>query len=56
MLRALYELDIKPDLIDATSVGAINDAFIAARPQRVDTAASRAGHYRAARDLRPKAA
>jgi NTE family protein len=38
MLRALYERDIKPDLIVATSVGAINGAFIAARPQNVATA------------------
>jgi len=38
MLRALYERDIKPDLIVATSVGAINGAFIAARPQSVETA------------------
>jgi NTE family protein len=38
MLRALYERDIKPDLIVATSVGAINGAFIAARPQNVETA------------------
>jgi NTE family protein len=38
MLRALYERDIKPDLVVATSAGAINGAFIAARPQRVETA------------------
>jgi NTE family protein len=38
MLRALYERDIEPDLIVATSAGAINGAFIAARPQRVETA------------------
>jgi NTE family protein len=43
MLRALYERDIKPDLIVATSVGAINGAFIAARPQTVDTADELAG-------------
>jgi NTE family protein len=38
MLRALYERDIKPDLIVATSAGAINGAFIATRPQTVATA------------------
>jgi NTE family protein len=38
MLRALYERNIQPDLIVATSVGAINGAFIAARPQSVETA------------------
>jgi NTE family protein len=37
MLRALYERDIKPDLVVATSVGAINGAFIAARPQNLET-------------------
>ena len=38
MLRALYERDITPDLIVGTSVGAINGAFIAARPPTVATA------------------
>jgi NTE family protein len=38
MLRALYERGIKPDLIVATSVGAVNGAFIATRPQTVETA------------------
>jgi NTE family protein len=38
MLRALYEREITPDLIVATSAGAINGAFIAARPQTVETA------------------
>jgi NTE family protein len=38
MLRALYERSIRPDLIVATSVGAVNGAFIAARPQTADTA------------------
>src|SRR3954470_16511980 len=37
LLRALYERDIKPDLIVATSVGAINGAFIASRPQTTGT-------------------
>ena len=32
MLRALYDRDIKPDLIVGTSVGAVNGAFIASRP------------------------
>jgi NTE family protein len=38
MLRALYESGIVPDLIVATSAGALNAAFIASRPQTVDTA------------------
>src|SRR5438067_7260426 len=38
MLRALYERGIVPDLIVGTSVGAINGAFIASRPQTVETA------------------
>ena len=38
MLRALYERGISPDLIVATSAGAINGAFIASRPQTVETA------------------
>jgi len=32
MLRALFELDIVPDLIVGSSVGALNGAFIAAEP------------------------
>jgi NTE family protein len=43
MLRALYERDIRPDFIVATSAGAINGAFIAARPQTVITADELAG-------------
>jgi NTE family protein len=46
MLRALYERSIKPDLIVATSVGAINGAFIAARPQTVETADELAALWR----------
>src|SRR3954467_2672679 len=46
MLRALYERGIKPDLIVATSVGAINGAFIADRPQTVDTADELAAIWR----------
>jgi NTE family protein len=38
MLRALYEWNIVPDLLVATSVGALNAAFIASRPQTVMTA------------------
>ena len=38
MLQALYERRLKPDLIVATSAGALNGAFIAARPQAVSTA------------------
>jgi NTE family protein len=38
MLRALYERGIVPDLIVATSAGAINGAFIATREQTVETA------------------
>src|SRR5262245_2053950 len=38
MLHALYEQGIAPDLIVATSVGAVNGAFIASRPPTVATA------------------
>lgn len=38
MLRALYERGIVPDLIVGTSVGAVNGAFIASRPQTPGTA------------------
>ena len=38
MLRALYERDIRPDLIVGTSAGALNGAFVASRPQTVETA------------------
>ncbi|MEO8687887.1 MAG: patatin-like phospholipase family protein [Solirubrobacteraceae bacterium] len=37
MLRALYERGIAPDLIVATSAGAINGAFIATRTQTEET-------------------
>ena len=40
MLEALYERGIAPDLIVGTSVGAINGAFIASRPQTQETARS----------------
>lgn len=38
MLEGLYEEGITPDLIVGTSVGAVNGAFIASRPQTPDTA------------------
>ena len=38
MLRALYERGITPDLIVATSAGALNGAYVASRPQTTDTA------------------
>jgi NTE family protein len=38
MLRALYERGIVPDVIVGTSAGALNGAFIACRPQTVETA------------------
>jgi NTE family protein len=38
MLQALYERDIRPDVIVATSVGALNGAYIASRPQVPETA------------------
>lgn len=37
MLRALYELSVAPDLLVATSAGALNAAFVASRPQTVAT-------------------
>jgi NTE family protein len=38
MLQALYERGIVPDMLVATSVGAVNAAFVASRPQTVATA------------------
>jgi NTE family protein len=38
MLRALYERGVVPDVIVGTSAGAPNGAFIASRPQAVETA------------------
>lgn len=38
MLRALYERGIAPQFVVATSAGALNAAFIASRPQTVQTA------------------
>jgi NTE family protein len=37
MLRALYDMNVVPDLLVATSAGALNAAFVASRPQTVDT-------------------
>jgi NTE family protein len=49
MLHALYEGGITPDLIVATSAGAINGAFIAGRPQSVETAEALAAIWREVR-------
>jgi NTE family protein len=38
MLEALYERDIAPDFLVATSAGALNAAFVASRPQTPATA------------------
>jgi NTE family protein len=38
MLQALYECGIVPDLLVGTSVGALNAAFVASRPQTAATA------------------
>jgi NTE family protein len=38
MLRALYERGITPDLLVGTSAGALNAAYVATRPQTVETA------------------
>jgi predicted acylesterase/phospholipase RssA len=38
MQQALYERGIAPDLLVATSAGALNAAFVASRPQVIDTA------------------
>lgn len=49
MLRALYERGIAADLMVGTSVGAINAAFVASRPQRVATARQLASVWRGLR-------
>ena len=49
MLRALYERRIVPDLVVGTSVGAINGAFIASRPQTVEIADELAEIWRGVR-------
>jgi NTE family protein len=38
MLRALFERDIRPEVIVGTSAGALNGAFVASRPPTVATA------------------
>lgn len=49
MLHALYERGIVPDVIVGTSGGAINGAFIASRPQTVQTARELAAIWRGLR-------
>jgi NTE family protein len=49
MLRALYERGIAPDVIVGTSVGAVNGAYIASRPQNVATAQGLARMWRTVR-------
>jgi NTE family protein len=49
MLQALYERDITPQLVVGTSAGALNGAFIASRPQTVETARELAGVWRSVR-------
>jgi NTE family protein len=49
MLQALYEREVVPELIVGTSVGAVNGAFIASRPQTVQTARELAAIWRGVR-------
>jgi len=49
MLHALYERDITPQLVVGTSAGALNGAFIASRPQTVETAIELARIWRTVR-------
>ncbi len=49
MLRALYERGVAPDVIVATSVGAVNGAYIASRPPTVETAEELAAIWRGVR-------
>jgi NTE family protein len=46
MLRALFERGVVADLLVGTSVGALNAAFLASRPQRPDTAQALARVWR----------
>lgn len=46
MLRALYEREVAPDMIVGTSAGALNGAFIASRPQTIETADALADIWR----------
>ena len=49
MLQALYERAIRPDVIIGTSVGAINGAYVASRPQTRSTADDLADMWRGVR-------
>jgi NTE family protein len=49
MLHSLYERGVTPDVIVGTSAGAINGAFIASRPQTVETAEELASVWRGLR-------
>lgn len=49
MLRALYERRIVPDMLVATSAGALNAAFVASRPQTLATADALADLWRSVR-------
>jgi NTE family protein len=49
MLHALYERGVSPDVIVGTSAGALNGAFIASRPQTVETAEALADVWRGVR-------
>jgi NTE family protein len=49
MLRALYERGVTPDAVVATSVGAVNGAYIASRPPTVETADELAAIWRGVR-------
>jgi NTE family protein len=49
MLRALYEREIVPDMLVATSAGALNAAYVASRPQTLATADALADVWRAVR-------
>src|ERR1043166_188561 len=46
MLEALYERGITPDFLVGTSVGALNAAFVASRPQSPQTAREVGGGWR----------
>jgi NTE family protein len=49
MVRALYEREIKPDLIVGTSAGAVNGAYLASRSATIATADSLADIWRSLR-------
>ena len=46
MLRALYERGIRPDMLVGASAGALNAAYVASRPQTVETAKDLANLWR----------